>query len=196
MESRVEARHGRTLRQLVGPVGSDYLRRALPPTWVWAVLALLLALALHGTLPALAATAVIGSAVVVHWPRRGLLWPGHWRMLGLLVLGVAAWVPEPDVLSDWFEHGLSVALLSLSAVSVLAYVLQARRLAVRLQAAADTMDEQRLLQLLPEEAAAHALRWRDGDDSRAQELAVVMHLAVMHAALAPQVRRAGRQRRV
>ena len=38
-----DASQQRSLRQLIGPVGADYQRRALPPGWVWAVLAVLLA---------------------------------------------------------------------------------------------------------------------------------------------------------
>lgn len=181
-----EATQPRSLRQLVGPVGAQYLQRALPPGGVWVMLVLLSGVASLGTLPALAATAVVASAVVAQWPQRGTLWPGHWRVVGLAVLAMLAWAPEPDLLSYWFEHGVALVLLTLAAATAAGHVLQARRLARRLQQAADAMDEQRLLSLLPDEAASLALAWRAGDDSRGEELAVVMHLAVMHAALRPR----------
>ena len=184
----VNGEQGRNLRQLVGPVGGDYLQRALPPGGVWAMLVLLLGIASLGALPALAATALVGSAVVVYWPQRGAVWPGHWRVVGLAVLAMVAWAPEPDLLSQWFEHGVALLLLALALATTASHVLQARRLARRLQQAADALDEPQLLALLPEEATAIAAAWRAGDDSRGEELAVVMHLAVMHAALRPQCR--------
>ncbi|GAB3045691.1 hypothetical protein GCM10027214_04420 [Stenotrophomonas tumulicola] len=184
---QVEATYKRSLRQLVGPVGVGYLRRAVPPGWVWAGLAVLVAAACLIELPATAAAALVASAVVVHWPRRKRPSLGYWRVMGLLVLALLAWAPEPDLLSHWFEHGLAVALLALAGGSALTHVLQARRLSRRLQHAADAMDDHSLLALLPGEAASLAQRWRAGDDSHANELAVVMHLAVMHAALAPQM---------
>lgn len=189
-EAVVSATQGRSLRQLVGPVGSDYLHRAVPPAWVWALLAASVGVALLVELPAMAAAALLASAVVVYWPRRQRPALGIWRLLGLVGLAVAAWVPEPDGLAQWFEHGLSLAMMGLAGASTLAHLVQARRLSRALQRAADAMDDQHLLALLPDEAAQAARQWRAGDDSRRQELAVVMHLAVMHAALAPQ-RRAG-----
>lgn len=176
----------RSLRQLVGPVGMGYLRRAVPPPWVWTALAAGVAAACLIELPATAAAALLASAIVVHWPRRARPALGYWRGLGLALLAALAWAPEPDSLSQWFEHGLAIALLALAGLSALAHVLQARRLSRRLQQAADAMDDSRLLALLPGEAATLARRWRAGDDSHADELAVVMHLAVMHAALAPE----------
>jgi len=176
----------RSLRQLVGPVGMGYLRRAVPPPWVWTALAAGVVAACLIELPLTAAAALLASAIVVHWPRRARPALGYWRALGLALLAVLAWAPEPDSLSQWFEHGLAIALLALAGLSALAHVLQARRLSRRLQQAADAMDDSRLLALLPGEAATLAHRWRAGDDSHADELAVVMHLAVMHAALAPK----------
>lgn len=176
----------RSLRQLVGPVGADYQRRALPPAWVWAALALLLAAAGLSELPAMAAVALVASAVVVHWPQRGRApWLG-WRLPALAVLAALLWGPE--VLSQWFEHGLAFTLMSLASLSIAVHVWQSRQRARELQVAADALDEAQLLALLPADAAQLAQRWRAGDDRHAPELAVVMHLAVMHAALAPQLR--------
>lgn len=180
---------GRSLRQLIGPVGADYLRRAMPPAWVWTLLLAAMAVTFLVELPAVAACALVASAVVVHWPRRRRPSLGHWRLLGLGLLAMAAWAPEPDLMSQWFEHGLSLGLLALAGVSVAAHVMQSRRLSRELQQAADAMDDQHLLTLLPHEAAQLARQWRAGDDSRHAELAVVMHLAVMHAALAPRLQR-------
>ncbi|KAF1017550.1 MAG: hypothetical protein GAK31_00816 [Stenotrophomonas maltophilia] len=183
----IDVTQQRSLRQLVGPVGDAYRRRALPPGWVWALLSLLLLAACLAALPAIAATALLASAVVVHWPRRGQAqWLG-WRMAGLGVLAVAAW--GPDVLAHWFEHGMALALLALAGTSVLAYVQQSRQMARQLQCAADAMDDAQLLALLPDDAAQLARQWRSGDDRHTAELKVVMHLAVMHAALAPQCQR-------
>ena len=97
----------------------------------------------------------------------------------------------PEVLSQWFEHGLAVVLMSLASLSIGVHVWQSRQMARQLQGAADSLDDAQLLALLPADAAQLAQRWRAGDDRHAPELAVVMHLAVMHAALAPRMR-AGR----
>ncbi|WMJ68827.1 hypothetical protein [Stenotrophomonas sp. 24(2023)] len=177
----------RSLRELVGPVGAAYQQRALPPGWVWALLSLTLLAACLAALPAIAATALLASAVVVHWPRRNQAqWMG-WRVFGLAVLALAAW--GPDVLALWFEHGLALVLMALAGTSVLAYVHQSRQMARQLQCAADAMDDGQLMALLPADAAQMARQWREGDDRHAPELAVVMHLAVMHAALAPRCQR-------
>ncbi|PJL10795.1 hypothetical protein B9Y66_17125 [Stenotrophomonas maltophilia] len=184
-----EAMQQRSLRQLVGPVGADYQRRALPPGWVWAVLAVLLAATWATELPATAAAALIASAVVVHWPRRGRFhWLG-WRLPALAVLAALLW--GPDVLSQWFEHGLALTLMSLASLSIGVHVWQSRQLARQLQASADAMDDAQLLALLPVDAARLAQQWRAGDDRHAPELSVVMHLAVMHAALSPRLRGQG-----
>lgn len=184
-----EASQQRSLRQLVGPVGADYQRRALPPGWVWAVLGVLLAATWLSELPATAAAALVASAVVVHWPQRGRThWLG-WRLPALAVMAALLWGPE--VLSQWFEHGLAVALMSLASLSIGVHVWQSRQLARQLQGAADSLDDAQLLALLPADAARMAQRWRAGDDRHAPELAVVMHLAVMHAALAPRMRGRG-----
>lgn len=187
-EAGVSATQGRSLRQLIGPVGSDYLNRAVPPAWVCAVLAASVGVALLIELPAMAAAALLASAVVAYWPQRRRPALGVWRLLGLAGLAAVAWVPEPDGLAEWFEHGLSLAIAALAGASICTHLVQARRLSRALQQAADGMDDQHLLALLPEEAAQAARQWRAGDDSRRQELAAVMHLAVMHAALSPQMR--------
>lgn len=179
----------RSLRQLVGPVGADYQRRALPPGWVWAVLALLVAGTCLTELPATAAAALVASAVVVHWPHRDRAhWLG-WRLPALAVLAALPW--GPDVLSQWFEHGLALTLMSLASLSIVVHLWQSRQLARQLQGAADALDDAQLLALLPADAAQLAQQWRAGDDRHAPELAVVMHLAVMHAALSPRMREAG-----
>ncbi|MBA0265187.1 hypothetical protein D7T58_10860 [Stenotrophomonas maltophilia] len=184
-----EASQQRSLRQLVGPVGADYQRRALPPGWVWAVLAVLLAATWPTEPPATAAAALVSSAVVVHWPQRGRLhWLG-WRLPALAVLAALLW--GPDVLSQWFEHGLALTLMSLASLSIGVHVWQSRQVARQLQASADALDDAQLLALLPVDAARLAQQWRAGDDRHAPELSVVMHLAVMHAALAPRMRRQG-----
>ncbi|OBU67435.1 hypothetical protein A9K58_09645 [Stenotrophomonas maltophilia] len=184
-----DAGQQRSLRQLVGPVGADYRRRALPPRWVCAVLVLLLAATGLTELPATAAVALVASAVVVHWPRRGRLhWLG-WRLPALAVLAALLW--GPDVLAQWFEHGLALALMSLASLSMGAHVWQSRQLARQLQGAAEALDDTQLLALLPADAARLARQWQAGDDRHAPELAVVMHLAVMHAALAPRMRGQG-----
>lgn len=185
----IDASQQRSLRQLVGPVGADYQRRALPPGWVWAALALLLASTGLTALPATAAAALVASAVVVHWPRRTRIhWLG-WRLPALAVLAALPWAPE--VLSQWFEHGLALTLMSLASLSIGMHVWQSRQLARQLQDVADAMDDAQLLALLPADAAALARQWRAGDDRHAPELTVVMHLAVMHAALAPRTRGQG-----
>lgn len=184
-----EASQQRSLRQLVGPVGADYQRRALPPGWVWALLGLLLAATWLTELPATAAAALVASAVVVHWAQRGRThWLG-WRLPGLAVLAALLWGPE--VLSQWFEHGLAVVLMSLASLSIGVHVWQSRQVARQLQVAADALDDAQLLALLPPDAAQLAQRWRAGDERHAPELAVVMHLAVMHAALVPRMRKLG-----
>lgn len=173
----------RSLRQLVGPVGHVYLGRALPPGWLWGLLTLVVGVAAMAELPAAAAAMLIASAVVVHWARRRRPSLGPWRAIGLAALAVLAWSPEPDLLAQTVEHGVALVLLALALASAISHVVQARRLSRRLQHEADALDEQRLLALLPDDAATLARRWKAGDDSHADELAVVMHLTVMHAAL-------------
>lgn len=161
----------------------------LAPGWVWAVLGVLLAATALTELPATAAAALVASAVVVHWSQRGRIhWLG-WRLPGMAVLAALLWGPE--VLSQWFEHGLAVVLMSLASLSIGVHVWQSRQLARQLQGAADSLDDAQLLALLPADAAQMAQQWRAGDDRHAPELAVVMHLAVMHAALAPRMRGQG-----
>ena len=180
-----EATQQRSLRQLVGPVGADYQRRAVPPAWVWAGMAMLLAATWLSELPATAAAALVASAVVVHWPQRGRMhWLG-WRLPALAVLAALLW--GPDVLAQWFEHGLALTLMSLASLSMGVHVWQSRQTARQLQGAADALDDAQLMSLLPADAARLAQQWRAGDDRHAPELAVVMHLAVMHAALAPRL---------
>ena len=179
----------RSLRQLVGPVGADYRRRALPPGWVWAVLAAIVTAACLTALPATAAVFLVASAVVVYWPRRDQALVPGWRMLALAVLAVMVW--GPDVIALWFEHGAAVALLTLASLSILTHVRRSWALSQQLQHRADALDDQQLLALLQDDAAQLAKQWRAGDDRHAPELAVVMHLAVMHAALAPRMRGQG-----
>ncbi|MBH1664109.1 hypothetical protein I5U73_02945 [Stenotrophomonas maltophilia] len=184
-----DAMQQRSLRQLVGPVGADYQRRALPPGWVWALLAVLLAATWLTELPATAAVALVASAVVVHWPQRGRThWLG-WRLPALAVLAALLW--GPDVLAQWFEHGLALTLMTLASLSIGVHVWQSRQLARQLQGAADALDDTQLLALLPADAAQLAQQWRAGDDRHAPELAGVMHLAVMPAARAPRARGLG-----
>ena len=95
------------------------------------------------------------------------------------------------MLSQWFEHGLALTLMSLASLSIGVHVWQSRQLARQLQASADALDDAQLLALLPVDAARLAQQWRAGDDRHAPELSVVMHLAVMHAALSPRLRGQG-----
>jgi hypothetical protein len=81
--------------------------------------------------------------------------------------------------------------MSLASLSIGVHVWQSRQMARQLQGAADALDDAQLLALLPADAANLAQQWRLGDDRYAPELAVVMHLAVMHAALSPRMRRQG-----
>ncbi len=81
--------------------------------------------------------------------------------------------------------------MSLASLSIGVHVWQSRQVARQLQASADALDDAQLLALLPVDAARLAQQWRAGDDRHAPELSVVMHLAVMHAALAPRMRRQG-----
>jgi len=134
--------------------------------------------------PAAAALALIGSAIVVHWARRRRPSLGAWRVLGLALVALLVWTPEPDVLAQRVEAGVALALIGLAVWSAAAHARQARRLARRLQVQADAMDDRHLLSLLPREAAELARRWQAGEDRHGRELGAVMHLAVMHASLA------------
>ncbi|KAG0944172.1 hypothetical protein G6F31_014627 [Rhizopus arrhizus] len=78
--------------------------------------------------------------------------------------------------------------MSLASLSIGVHVWQSRQVARQLQVAADALDDAQLLALLPPDAAQLAQRWRAGDERHAPELAVVMHLAVMHAALPSMAR--------
>ena len=170
-------------------LGADSRGRSRGRAWVWEGLAAVGPAGGRTARPATVAVCLGASAVVVDWRRRDQALVPGWCLLGLAVLAVMVW--GPDVIALWFEHGAAVALLTLASLSILTHVRRSWALSQQLQHRADALDDQQLLALLPDDAAQLAKQWRAGDDRHAPELAVVMHLAVMHAALAPRMRGQG-----
>jgi hypothetical protein len=174
----------RSLTSLVQGVGLDYLRRLLPPPWL--ALALLattttwMALSTHDLI-AICACAIALGGLLVHWPQRGKrAWP-LWRTCAL---GLAA---AMEAVPGWAHQDLLRAVLLLiataSTLQLLARLVAAVRLSLRLQRSAQAMDDASLLAMLPDEAREDARRWRGGDDSKSAELQLVVNLAALWAAL-------------
>lgn len=174
----------RDLKCLVGDIGASYRRRMLPPLGL--VLAAMAAgaawmQASPNLAAAAAGTSFLVTGCVVNWPRRRRLsFPG-WRTVGLLASAYAGFG------GALFPERLCIALLALGALAALAdmglYVLRTFGEATRLAEQVEHMDEHDLLALLPDQARDDARRWQAGDDSKAAELAVVIHLGALWMAL-------------
>ena len=175
----------RSLTSLIQDVGLDYLRRLLPPAWL--ALAILgaavtwMALSAHDLI-ALSALAIALGGLFVYWPKRKQRpWP-LWRTLALALAASLEAVP------GWAHQGVLRGALflvaSASAAHALVQLAGTVRLSLRLQRSARALDDASLLAVLPAEAREDARRWCDGDDSKSDELSLVVNLAALWAALA------------
>ncbi len=175
-----EGMGGRNLQLLVGDVRRGYLRRALPPPWL---IPLLGAVGLAWSawsgawLAPLAVYSIVSSGACMHWSRRLRPGPPGWRTLAVLL--ILWWQAHPG-------PGYATVLLLVAiacAVQALLQVAAAIRFAARLDRCARALDQGRLMRLLPAEARQDVHAWQAGDDSKTAQLALVVHLAVLHAAL-------------
>lgn len=174
----------RNLKRLVGDVGASYRQRMLPPGGLVALAVAACAVWTHASpdlLTALTASLFLLTGCVVNWPqRRRLMLPG-WRtagFLGSLYLGLGGTSSASGLVQLVLVLGGLAALIDMAL-----YLARTLGEAEQLNQRVAGMDEQTLLALLPEEAHADASRWLAGDDSKAAELALVLHLSVLWKAL-------------
>ncbi|MNV12612.1 hypothetical protein D3C71_1032210 [compost metagenome] len=175
----------RSLRALVGLPGAIYRRKALPPVLAYVLLLGLLAAVLAtgaSYLPILAIAVLLLCGGMVQRMARSRRRFGGWQWVAGLMLLVFQ--------SDW--SGLDAAAFArLAAACVLVAVGQVAvvtwsivRLSRQIQSVTDAMSDAEILALLPAFAAEDARHWLAGDDRKQAELAQVVMLLVLHAALA------------
>jgi hypothetical protein len=177
----------RNLKLLVGDIGASYRQRMLPRVGVIVLLIAACAVWLHASqdlLAAVAASVLFFSGCIVNWPRRKRLMLPGWRTAGLLA-AVYASLGGPSDYADVVQPALALVGL-LAFVDMALYVLRAISEARRLNEQVQNMDEHDLLALLPDEARADARRWQAGDDSKSDELGLVLHLSAFWNALRTQ----------
>lgn len=180
----MQEQQARSLKGLAAGVGRDFLRRALPALPAYVLLLLLATAALWGDsgwqLGAAVATLLVSAGMVGAMARRRYRWAGWQVAAALLLLALRpAW------------SGLELAavdrLVTLAAVvAVLQVAWSSLRLfgfSQRLQRVADAIPEERVLELLPPEAADRVREWLAGDAAAATEIKVVVRLALLCVAL-------------
>lgn len=178
------ARDERSLRGLVGCIGCDFRRRALPPAIFYLLmLAGLLAAWFAGRAawPLLAVPLLLSCGVLVAWGRRQrrVLLAAYVAGALLLLLFQSPW-------SGLDGAGVERVAAVASGLALLQLAMQATRmlrLARGLQARADALDDAMILAMLPMAAAEEARRWQTGDESKAAELTDVVRLAVLYRLL-------------
>ncbi|MGE8289519.1 MAG: hypothetical protein ACN6RG_16300 [Stenotrophomonas sp.] len=180
----MQQQQARSLKGLAAGVGRDFLRRALPALPAYVLLLLLATAALWGDsgwqLGAAVATLLVSAGMVGAMARRRYRWAGWQVAAALLLLALRpAW------------SGLELAavdrLVTLAAVvAVLQVAWSSLRLfgfSQRLQRVADAIPEERVLELLPPEAADRVRAWLAGDAATATEIKMVVRLALLCVAL-------------
>lgn len=177
---RVVARP-RELHEFVEQLGAGFRLRELP-SWGWILVLLTLivsAATWSGTMLPLMAVAVV---LICGWlmPSRKHLQRTLPICCGVALLMVLGWrgemiEPPWQILLCWAVIASAVALLGANLLRVI-YVSK------RLQRFADGLDDASMLALLPREVAVDARDWLAGEDGRRNDLALVIHLAVLHAA--------------
>jgi hypothetical protein len=175
----------RTLQSLIGPLGRSYLHKRLPPRWLllggacvglgWA--------ALDATpLPRVAAVTALVGALLAGWPRKGQrrlpLWQGLGAAAALTIEAGFAFGADAGVVD-----GFLVALCVASLLQVGWHLARALLAARRVQDYGRTLDERQLLSLLPPDARDDLQQWQRGDDAKAAELRLVVHLAALWLAI-------------
>jgi hypothetical protein len=180
----VQEQQARSLKGLAAGVGRDFLRRALPALPAYVLLLLLTTAALWGDsgwqLGAAVATLLVSAGMVGAMARRRYRWAGWQVAAALLLLALRpAW------------SGLELAAVDrlvtlVAVVAVLQVAWSSLRLfgfSQRLQRVADAIPEERVLELLPPEAADRVRAWLAGDAAAATEIKVVVRLALLCVAL-------------
>lgn len=176
----------RELRAFVAQVGASFRLRVSPSVGGWALLLGLLAAAGAGggAILLLAALGIVLLCMRMAF-RCGRFAPTLPRWAGavaVLLLALPGWLWIS--LAQWQAALLcwSVIVVALSLLAV--QLLRLQNFSRQLQRRVDDLDETALLALLPPLVAADARRWLDGEDGRHHELALVIPLAALHAALA------------
>lgn len=180
----MQQQQARSLKGLAAGVGRDFLRRALPALPAYVLLLLLTTAALWGDsgwqLGAAVATLLVSAGMVGAMARRRYRWAGWQVAAALLLLALRpAW------------SGLELAAVDrlvtlVAVVAVLQVAWSSLRLfgfSQRLQRVADAIPEERVLELLPPEAADRVRAWLAGDAAAATEIKVVVRLALLCVAL-------------
>ncbi len=176
----------RSLRALVGLPGAIYRRKALPPAFAYVLLiGLPGAIVVAGAsyyLPILAIALLLlcgGMVQRMAWSRRRF---AGWQWLAALMLLV--FQPEWSGLdvAPFARVAIGCVVLALGQVTVLTWRIV--RLSRQIQRMAEAMSDAGILASLPAPAAEDARRWLAGDGRRQMELAQVVMLSVLHAALA------------
>ncbi len=180
----MQQQQARSLKGLAAGVGRDFLRRALPALPAYVLLLLLTTAALWGDsgwqLGAAVATLLVSAGMVGAMARRRYRWAGWQVAAALLLLALRpAWSGlEPTVVDRL------VTLVAVAAVLQVAWSsLRLFGFSQRLQRVADAIPEERVLELLPPEAADRVRAWLAGDAATATEIKVVVRLALLCVAL-------------
>ncbi|WP_132864320.1 hypothetical protein [Stenotrophomonas sp. ATCM1_4] len=180
----MQQQQARSLKGFATGVGRDFLRRALPALPAYVLLLLLATAALWGDsgwqLGATVTTLLASAGMVGAMARRRYRWAGWQVAAALLLLTLRpAWSGlEPTAV------GRLVTLVAVAAVLQVAWSsLRLFGFSQRLQRVADAIPEERVLELLPPEAAGRVRAWLAGDAAAATEIKVVVRLALLCVAL-------------
>lgn len=180
----VHQQQARSLKGLAAGVGRDFLRRALPALPAYVLLLLLATAALWGDsgwqLGAAVATLLVSAGMVGAMARRRYRWAGWQVAAALLLLALRpAWSGlEPTAVDRLVTLVAVVAVLQVAWSSLRLF-----GFSQRLQRVADAIPEERVLELLPPEAADRVRAWLAGDAAAATEIKVVVRLALLCVAL-------------
>lgn len=180
----MQEQQARSLKGLAAGVGRDFLQRALPALPAYVLLLLLATAALWGDsgwqLGATVATLLVSAGMVGAMARRRYRWAGWQVAAALLLLALRpAWSGLEPVAVDRL-----VTLVAVAAVLQVAWSsLRLFGFSQRLQRVADAIPEERVLELLPPEAADRVRAWLAGDAAAATEIKVVVRLALLCVAL-------------
>ena len=188
----MQQRDVRSLQSLAGDVGAGFRRRALAPALVYAVLLMVVLIAVwagRGHWPQVAPLMLLFCAGMV-----GRMRSMRRRWLGIYLAAVTLLLLLQSPWSGLAPAGVErVALVAMAfaLAQVLIYTVRLLQLAQELQLQANDLDDAAILALLPPEAAEDARRWLAGDDRKVAELRDVVSLSVLCATL----RSPGTQRR-
>ncbi|MEA5669183.1 hypothetical protein VA603_16745 [Stenotrophomonas sp. MH1] len=180
----MQQQQARSLKGLAAGVGRDFLRRALPALPAYVLLLLLTTAALWGDsgwqLGAAVATLLVSAGMVGAMARRRYRWAGWQVAAALLLLALRpAWSGlEPTVVDRLVTLVAVVAVLQVAWSSLRLF-----GFSQRLQRVADAIPEERVLELLPPEAADRVRAWLAGDAAAETEIKVVVRLALLCVAL-------------